>query len=137
MPNVSLTRRVVFSAAHRLHSAELSDEENLRTFGKCNHPNGHGHNYILEVTVRGEIDPKTGMVINLTDLMREIDGAVLMKMDHKNLNVDLPEFAHMNTTAENIAVVIWRMLEKQLPKGMLEQIRLHETENNSVTYRGE
>ena len=137
MPKVSLTRRVVFSAAHRLHSAELSDEENRRIFEKCNHVNGHGHNYTLEVTVRGEVDPRSGMVMNLTELMRTIEETVLAKLDHKNLNVDVADFQRMNPTAENIAVVIWRMLNKKLPQGLFEQVRLIETENNSVVYRGE
>lgn len=137
MPVVYLTRRASFSAAHRLHSPELSEAENQQIFGKCNNPNGHGHNYILEVTVRGQIDPRTGMVMNLTDLKAAIEEAIIKTMDHKHLNYDVPVFEEINPTAENIAVVCWKLLEKQLLAGLLFEIKLHETENNVVIYRGE
>lgn len=131
-----ITRRITFSAAHRLHSDALSPEENRRVFGKCNHPNGHGHNYVLEVTVAGPIDPVTGMVHNLTDLKRVMSEVVEHDIDHKNLNVDVPAFRDLNPTAENIAAVLWDLLAARLPKGLLREVRLVETENNFVSFRG-
>lgn len=132
----SITRRATFSAAHRLHSAALSVEENRRVFGKCNHDNGHGHNYSVEVTVAGPIDPTTGMVYSLTDLKRVMSEVIDAGFDHKNLNLDVEEFRTLNPTAENIAVVLWDRLAKKLPRGLLREVRLVETENNSVVYRG-
>ncbi len=137
MSIVYLSRRATFSASHRLHSREMSDEENRELFGKCNHPNGHGHNYTVEVIVRGEVDPRSGIVMNLADLKSILQDAVLDDFDHRNLNVDLPDFEDVNPTAENIAIAIWRRLEPCLPDGLLHEIRLHETENNLVIYRGE
>ncbi|HEX2912861.1 MAG TPA: 6-pyruvoyl tetrahydrobiopterin synthase family protein [Chloroflexia bacterium] len=137
MAVVYLTRRATFSAAHRLHSLELSDEENRQVFGKCNNPHGHGHNYMLEVTVKGEIDPRTGMVMNLTDLKQAIEEAIIKPMDHRHLNFDVPLFSKVNPTAENMAVIFWQLLQAQLPPGMLVEVKLHETENNVATYRGE
>jgi 6-pyruvoyltetrahydropterin/6-carboxytetrahydropterin synthase len=138
MPVLYLTRRATFSASHRLHSPELSEEENRRIFGRCNHPNGHGHNYVLEVTVRGEIDPRTGMVMNLSDLKQSIQERILDVVDHKHLNLDLPVFQKLVPTTENLAVVCWRLLEPALPKqNLLYEIKLHETENNVAIYRGE
>lgn len=137
MPTVLLTRRVTFCAAHRLHSEALSPEENRRIFAKCNNPHGHGHNYVLEVTVRGRIDPKTGMVMNLTDLKQTIEEAILQRVDHKHLNLDVPWFHHVNPTAENMAVVFWNELVDRLRPNELYEIKLYETENNIVVYRGE
>lgn len=136
MISAFLTRRITFSASHRLHAVGLSNEENRRIFGKCNHENGHGHNYVLEVTVFGTIDPATGMVLNLTDLKEVLRTTIEKDFDHRNLNVDVPEFATLNPTAENIAVVVWNRLEKQLPPGLLYEVRLLETENNYASYRG-
>src|SRR5690242_8542682 len=102
-----LNRRAVFSASHRLHSESLSDDENQRLFGKCNGLNGHGHNYELEVTVRGPIDPSTGLLMNLTDLKNAIDQTVMKEMDHKHLNIDVPALKGLNPTVENLALVIW------------------------------
>lgn len=135
-PVVYLTRRSTFSAAHRLHSADLSDSENKAIFGKCNNPHGHGHNYVLEVTVRGKVDPHTGMVMNLTDLKKAIDELIIEPVDHKHLNYDVPIFRELNPTAENMAVVFWKLLESRLPD-LLHEIKLYETENNVVVYRGE
>jgi len=115
----------------------MSAEENRLIFGKCNNPNGHGHNYVLEVTVKGEIDKPTGMVLNLTDLKQAIEEAILNEVDHKHLNMDVPIFKEINPTAENMAVVFWRLLERKLPPGLLYELKLHETENNVVVYRGE
>ena len=132
-----LTRRATFSASHRLHSDALSAEANRQLFGKCNNPNGHGHNYTLEVTVRGSIDTTTGMVINLTDLKKAMETNVLDLVDHKHLNLDVPIFQEIVPTAENMAVVFWRLLAQELPSGLLYEVRLHETENNVAIYRGE
>ena len=131
-----VTRRMSFSAGHRLHNDALSAEENKLVFGKCNNPNGHGHNFTVEVTVAGEIDPRTGMVYNLRDL-KEIMGEVIEKgLDHKNLNLDVPALQGVIPTAENLAAVIWRMLSDKLPAGLLHEVKLVETENNFVSYRG-
>ncbi|MFI5345636.1 MAG: 6-pyruvoyl tetrahydrobiopterin synthase family protein [Elusimicrobiota bacterium] len=131
-----ITRRLTFSAAHRLHSDKLGAEENRRVFGKCNLPNGHGHNYTVEVTVAGPIDATTGMVFNLTDLKQVMTDVIEHDIDHKNLNLDVPAFKNLNPTAENIAVVLWDLMAKRLPKGILHEVRLIETENNFVSYRG-
>lgn len=132
-----LSRRVVFSAAHRLHSSDLSDAENLKIFGKCNHLNGHGHNYELEVVLRGSINAATGLIYNLSDLKVVIERVVLSRVDHRHLNLDVPEFAKLNPTAEVIARVFWDWLKPELPKGLLYEVRLRETENNLAMYRGE
>lgn len=132
-----LSRRSVFSASHRLHSKSLSAAENTRLFGKCNGINGHGHNYVLEVVVRAAIHPQTGLIMNLVDLKQSIDDTVMKEMDHKNLNLDVPAFKELNPTVENMAVVIWQMLENTLAPGLLFEVRLHETENNVAIYRGE
>lgn len=124
-----------FNAAHRLHNPALSDEENRRLFGLCNNPNYHGHNYELEVSVRGEIDPRTGYVADLAEIKRVVEDRVASYLDHKNLNVDVPEFADLNPTAENIVVVIWRRLEGRLPAPLVK-IVLWETPRNSVVYEG-
>lgn len=136
LPVVYLTRRASFSAAHRLHSADLSEAENNAIFGKCNNPHGHGHNYVLEVTVRGKVDPQTGMVMNLTDLKAAIEETIIQPMDHKHLNYDVAIFRDLNPTAENMVVVFWKLLEEKLP-GLLYELKLHETDNNMVSYRGE
>ncbi len=136
MAKVYLTRRATFCAGHRLHSAALSDDENRNIFGKCNHVNGHGHNYELHVTLYGDVNPKTGMVMNLTDLDRLISEAVIARVDHKNLNMDVPEFQALVPTAENIAIVFWNLLKEKLPT-LLYEVRLRETENNVAVYRGE
>ncbi|XP_060794908.1 6-pyruvoyl tetrahydrobiopterin synthase [Neoarius graeffei] len=132
-----ITRVQSFSASHRLHSKSLSDEENKRIFGKCNNPNGHGHNYRVEVTVRGKIDPNTGMVMNLTDLKQYIEEGIMKPLDHKNLDLDVPYFANTISTTENLAVCIWDNMIKLLPSNLLYEIKVHETDNNIVVYRGE
>ena len=137
MSNVMLTRRVTFSAAHRLHSVQLSDEENRRIFGKCNHLNGHGHNYELEVTVNAAVSPRTDMVMNLSEIQKIIEERILKFVDHKNINEDVAEFAGKNPTAECMAVVFWQMLVNHFPAGALTQVKLQETENNFAVYRGE
>jgi len=136
MPILTVTRRVHFNAAHRLHNAALSDAENRSIFGPCNNPNYHGHNYELEISVEGEIDPRTGYVVDLGIVKRIAEDSVVAALDHRNLNLDVPEFRDLNPTAENIAVVIWRKLEGKLP-GTLRRIVLWETPRNYVEYRGE
>ncbi|XP_062364679.1 6-pyruvoyl tetrahydrobiopterin synthase isoform X1 [Cinclus cinclus] len=119
------------------HSKSLSDEENLKLFGKCNNPNGHGHNYRVVVTVRGEIDPVSGMVMNLTDLKEYMQEAIMEPLDHKNLDKDVPYFSEVVSTTENVAVFIWDNLQKLLPQGILYKVEVHETEQNVVVYKGE
>lgn len=131
---IQLTRKYHFSAAHRLHSNQLSDEENRKIFGKCNNPHGHGHNYVLEVTVEGEVDPVTGMIIDLAELDRVVDEVIIRKFDHKHLNLDTEEFKELNPTAEVIAVVFWEMLQPYLQK--LSKIGLWETSKNYFEYCG-
>ena len=137
MPTVYLTRRESFSASHRLHAATLSDSENQKLFGKCNHIHGHGHNYILEVTLRGNVDSKTGLTFNLTDLKAIIADCVLSRADHKHLNLDIPEFKTINPTTENLAVAIWNWLHERIPTSLLYEVKVWETDKNSVVYRGE
>lgn len=134
---ISVTRREVFSASHRLHNPNLSDEENLKIFGKCNNPNGHGHNYELEVTVSGEVDPRTGYLIDLKQLKEIIREHVIKKIDHKNLNLDVDFMMNKIPTVENIAVGIWHQLKDKIPSGKLYSVKLRETENNFVEYKGE
>ncbi|MEW6194561.1 MAG: 6-carboxytetrahydropterin synthase [Bacteroidota bacterium] len=131
-----VTRREVFSASHRLFIENLSDEENYRIFGKCSNPNGHGHNYILEVTVSGEADQNTGYVIDLKVLKEIIHKEIIQKVDHKNLNVDVDFLQGINPTVENIVTSIWNQLVGKIPSGKLYSIKLRETENNYVEYRG-
>ncbi|XP_070346401.1 6-pyruvoyl tetrahydrobiopterin synthase isoform X3 [Equus asinus] len=159
-----VSRLVSFSATHRLHRRNqilshlrtsiffchcmpllhssrayksLSNEENLKLFGKCNNPNGHGHNYKVMVTVQGEIDPVTGMVMNLTDLKEYMEEAIMKPLDHKNLDLDVPYFADIVSTTENVAVYIWENLQKFLPVGVLYKVKVYETDNNIVVYKGE
>ena len=137
MPRCSVTRRVHFNAAHRLHNPAMPDAWNRETFGPCNNPSYHGHNYELDVTVEGEISPETGYVMDLTELKRLVEELVLSRLDHRNLNVDVPWFAERIPTAENIAVVIWRELRTALPSDLTLRIRLWETPRNYVDYAGE
>lgn len=142
-PKVYLTRRETFSAAHRLHSVHLSDSDNLQIFSKCNNSNGHGHNYVLEVTVAGHVDPKSGMVMNIADLKKSIQSEVLDLVDHKHLDLDVDYFRREKvvSTTENLAVFIWKQLVRNLsehyPLVQLYEIKIHETEKNIVVYRGE
>lgn len=139
MPIVHITRRERFSAAHRLGRPEWSAKRNLATFGKCANPNWHGHNYELWVTVKGETDRETGFVINLSDLGKVMHEHVIDLVDHKNLDLDVPFMAGLNSTTENLAVAIWRQLEEPVRRigGILHCVKLQETENNSVEYYGE
>jgi len=137
MPVVRVTRRLYFSAGHRLHNPQLSDAENREIYGLCNNPSGHGHNYGLEVTLRGEVDPRTGYVFDLKRLKQAVEETILTDVDHTNLNVDVPWLEGVIPTAENIAVRIWQRLEEVLPPGMLERVSVLESERNIAEYRGE
>ncbi len=134
---VYLTRRVTFSAAHRLWSPYLSDEKNYAIYDKCANPHGHGHNYILEVTVRGDPDPQTGMVMNLTEMKDIIHEQVIDWVDHKHLNYDVSWLEGVIPTAEMLAIKFWERLQQSFPPGLLYEVKLHETENNYASYRGE
>ena len=137
MPNVRVTKRLRFNAAHRVHNPELSPEENTALFGPCNNPNWHGHNYVLEVTVEGPIDARTGYVIDLGILRRVVEREVISLVDHRNMNLEVPFLAGTNPTAENIVVACWRVLQPHVAPGRLSRLRLWETENNYVEYEGE
>ena len=137
MPLATVTRRLSFNAAHRVHNAALSDEENARLFGKCNNPNGHGHNYTLDVSVRGPIDERTGYVIDLGVLRQVVEERVVNRIDHKHLNLDVDFMRGVNPTSENIVVAIWRELEPAVRPGTLVRLVLWETPNNYVEYTGE
>ena len=134
---VYLTKIYEFSAAHRLHSYALSDEENRDIFGKCNNPAGHGHNYILEVTVKGDIDAKTGLVAGLNLLDEVVQKQVYARFDYKHLNLDTPEFEKLNPTSENFVKVLWDALEPNLRPVVLHRLRLRETPKNHFDYYGE
>ena len=135
-PSVVVTRREHFNAAHRLCNPAWSDAENARVFGPCANPNFHGHNYEIEVSVEGEVDPATGYVLDIKTLKELIREHVLRRMDHRNLNLDVPEFASVNPTAEQIVVQCWRWLAPVVPSGRLTRIVLRETERNIVEYAG-
>jgi 6-pyruvoyltetrahydropterin/6-carboxytetrahydropterin synthase len=132
---VHLTRRYMFSASHRLHSEELSEFENVATYGKCNNPYGHGHNYALEVTVSGQVNPQTGMVCDLADLDDSVRREVIDRFDHANLNVR-QEFANIVPTTENLSEVIFNILKQSFRAAHLEKVRLEETMMNSFEYAG-
>jgi 6-pyruvoyltetrahydropterin/6-carboxytetrahydropterin synthase len=134
---IYLTRKAEFSASHYYHNPAFSAQENARLFGKCNNPNGHGHNYLLEVTVKGQVDPGTGMVLDLKQLKEVLNREVIEVLDHRFLNREVAAFASRIPTTENIAVEIWRMLEGKLPAGRLHRIRLYETHDLFVDYYGE
>lgn len=136
MPTCTVTRRVHFNAAHRLHNPARSDEWNAQVFGACANPNYHGHNYELDVTVEGEIDPETGYVIDINVLKRIVEEKLLDHLDHRNLNLDVAHFRAAIPTAENIAAYCWQVLAGALPTGRLRRIRLWETPRNYVDYEG-
>lgn len=133
---IYITRRDTFAASHRLHNPALSDAENARLYGKCNWANGHGHNYVLEVTVAGEVSERTGMVCNLATLKQVMRERVVDKVDHRHLNLDVEFLRGVNPTSENVAIAIWNELEGHIPDGHLFRVRLFETENNVVDYYG-
>jgi 6-pyruvoyltetrahydropterin/6-carboxytetrahydropterin synthase len=130
-----LTRRYWFSASHRLHSGAMSEGENLRTYGKCNNPHGHGHNYALEVTVGGQVDHATGMICNLAELDQYVEQNVLEAFGHEHMNV-LPQFQDVVPTTENLCVEIYDILKKGFEAAEVEKVRLEETAQNSFEYAG-
>ena len=136
MPVVTVTKRLTFNAAHRVHNPELSDAENQSLFGKCNNTNWHGHNYVLEVSVTGPVEEKTGYVMDLGAIKRVVQEEVVGKMDHRNLNLEVDFMRGINPTTENIVVACWRVLEPKIRPNRLTRLRLIETENNYVEYEG-
>jgi 6-pyruvoyltetrahydropterin/6-carboxytetrahydropterin synthase len=137
MPRASVTRKVHFNAAHRVHNPKFSEEWNRKTFGACNNPNYHGHNYELELTVEGEIDPETGYVLDLNRLKQLAEERLLHRLDHKNLNLDVDWFQTLIPTSENVALVCWRELRAALPEHLTLRLRLWETPRNYVDYEGD
>ena len=131
-----LTRRYMFSASHRLHSEAMAEAENVATYGKCNNPYGHGHNYTLAVTISGTVDAGTGMVCNLTDLDGFVNREILERFDHQNLNT-LAEFAEAVPTTENLCLVIYDILQRGFGSAHLEKVRFEETMMNAFEYWGE
>jgi 6-pyruvoyltetrahydropterin/6-carboxytetrahydropterin synthase len=127
---------MVFSASHRLFNPVLSDEENFELFDKCSNPNGHGHNYTIEVTVVGDVQEKTGYVIDMKKLKHLIKKEIIDKVDHTNLNMDVDFLLGVNPTVENLVLSFWKMLENKIPNGRLYKIRLYETESSYVDYFG-
>ena len=134
---IYVTRRAEFSASHFYHNPEFTPEENHRIFGKCNNPLGHGHNYAVEVTVGGAVDPATGMVLDLKELKVLLEQEVIDLMDHKFLNKEVPAFARKNPTTENIALEIWSLLAPKLAHAKLHRIRVYESADLFVDYYGE
>ena len=133
---VTVSRSAHFNAAHRLYRKDWTEEQNNAVFGKCNNPNYHGHNYELIVGITGKIDPETGYVIDIKILKDIITDEVEIPFDHKNLNLDVPEFANLNPTAENIVVVIWNRIRSRINPAHDIEVTLYETPRNFVTYKG-
>jgi 6-pyruvoyltetrahydropterin/6-carboxytetrahydropterin synthase len=133
---IELGRQYRFAASHRLHSARLSDEENSRLYGKCNNPLGHGHNYVVEIIVSGDVNPATGMIANLADLDGFVEREVLDAFDHRSLNDEVAAFRAEVPTTENLCIEIFRRV-RAFPKAKLERVRVEETANNSFEYAGE
>jgi len=134
---VFLTRRLSFCSAHRLYNDKLSEEENWKIFDKCSHKNGHGHNYELYVTLKGKVDPDTGMIMNVNEICDIVEELVIDDMDHRHLNFDVEEFQTLLPSIENLVIVIWRRLKKNDKLGpLLYEIKVQETENNIAFYRG-
>ena len=134
---IYLTRKVEFSAAHTLYNPKLTPEENERLFGKCGNPKGHGHNYVLEVTVRGEVDEKSGFFINVDVLKEIIEREVIAHLDHRNMNLEIDDFKENVPTCENMVKWIWNRLSDRIEGGELYRVRLFETRNNYVEYFGD
>ena len=134
---VYLTRKAEFSASHFYHNPEFSAEENRRLFGKCNNPNGHGHNYTLEVTVKGEVNPQSGFVVDLKQLKEVLEREVLSVLDHRSLNKEVPEFSKAIPTTENLAITIWQRLEPKMKVARLHRVRVYETPDLFVDFYGE
>jgi len=138
MPNVRVTRRVHWNSAHRLYRPDWTDQENARVFGECSNPHWHGHNYEMDVTVSGPIDPETGYVLDLKVLKELLQERVVGDLDHRNLNVQVAWLEGLNPTTENLVVAIWKRVADRLPEGLrLERIVLWETPRNYVEYTGD
>lgn len=135
---IYITRRERFNAAHRLFLPEYSDEQNMKVFGKCSNPNWHGHNYELFVTIKGEVNPKTGFLVNLKDLSKTINQYIIEKIDHKNINLEVDFMKDKLASTENLAIAIWEELEKPIAELNVEmhKVKLFESENNFVEYMG-
>ncbi len=134
--HIELGRRYKFAASHRLHSEKLSAEENSRVYGKCNNPHGHGHNYVVEISVSGAVNPATGMIVNLADLDGFVEREVIEPFDHRSLNEEVPIFREQVPTTENVCMEIFKRL-KHFPLAKLERVRVEETGNNAFEYAGE
>jgi 6-pyruvoyltetrahydropterin/6-carboxytetrahydropterin synthase len=134
--SVTLTRRYSFAASHRLHNPKLSDSENQRLYAKCNNPYGHGHNYVIEVTLGGPVDPATGMIANLADLDSYVQQEVLSDFDHRYMNEEIEVFKSVVPTTENLCIEIYNRL-KGFPHARLERVRIEETSKNSFEYSGD
>ena len=134
---IYVTRREVFSASHRLYNEELTAEENISLYDKCANRYGHGHNFVLEVVVSGEVDPKTGYMLDLKILKKIIYEFIINKVDHRHLNYEVDFLQGIIPTSENICIAIWKELHNKIPVGKLYSVKLFETENNYVEYRGE
>lgn len=134
---VTINRKAHFNAAHRLYNPNWTEEKNKEIFGKCSNPHYHGHNYELVVSVKGEIDPETGFVMNLDVLRKIIEEEVEEYLDHKNLNIEVDDFKNLNPTAENIVIVIWNRIRLKLAQNLELKITLYETPRNYVIYEGE
>jgi 6-pyruvoyltetrahydropterin/6-carboxytetrahydropterin synthase len=134
---VYLTRKCEFSASHVYHNPDFTPEENSRVFGKCNNPNGHGHNYVLEVTVKGDVAADSGFVMDLKELKEILNREIMDALDHRHLNKEVAEFATEIPTTENIALWIWRRLEKKMKNSRLHRVRLFEHQDLFVDYYGE
>ncbi|MFD2246005.1 6-pyruvoyl trahydropterin synthase family protein [Pontibacter ruber] len=133
---VTVCRKEHFNAAHRLHNAAWSDEQNAAVFGKCSNPHYHGHNYELIVKLTGSVDPETGYVYDMKQLSNIVQQEIVERFDHKNLNLDTEEFRNQNPTAENIAVAIWGILREKISRDYELAVTLYETERNFVEYNG-
>ncbi|HVA56349.1 MAG: 6-carboxytetrahydropterin synthase [Gemmatimonadaceae bacterium] len=136
MPQLTVTRRLHFNAAHRVHNPALSDQENQTLFGKCNNPNWHGHNYVLDVSVTGDISARTGYVMDLAVLKRIVEESVIARVDHKNFNLDVDFMQGTIPTSENIVVAFWRRIAPLVAPATLARLVLWETPNNYVEYDG-
>ena len=133
---VEITKRVEFSACHRLYNPEFADEKNWEVYGICNNPNGHGHNYTLDVTLKGEPDPQTGMIIDLKRLKEILEETLLSRVDHKNLNLDVPFLRGCVPTVEELVIRFWDELDGQVPGAALSELVLYESRTNFARYRG-
>jgi len=133
---LKISRRETFNSAHRLFKKEWSDEKNFEIFGKCSYPNYHGHNYVLEVIIEGDLDPETGFVVDLRKLKAVMKEQVIERFDHQNLNLDCKEFEGINPTTENVAIVIWNILSAHLSSNLKIEVHLSETKKNKVMYAG-